>query len=233
MGTIFLDEIGDISNEMQLKLLRVLQEREIRRIGDDKVLHVDVRILAASNKNLYEEMIQGRFRSDLYYRLSVLELSIPPLRFRREDIPLIIDSLMVEEAIENQSVSKTILPSVKKYLSTMEWPGNVRQLKNAIQRLYIMDDDNIIDESDMNNLFLNSYLYKNSLDTYKPLELPNKSRHKSLSLTEMKLIVKVLQEERNNKKATAARLQISTTTLWRKIKEIEQIAPGLLDIVRF
>src|SRR4029077_17302454 len=138
-GTIFLDEIGDTSLAMQVKLLRVLQERAIRRVGGTEELPVDVRIIAATNRDLSEMVAENQFREDLFYRISVIPLELPPLRHRRDDIPLLADHFL---ARLNNTMSKKIdriSDEALKKLESYEWPGNVRELENALERAFILE----------------------------------------------------------------------------------------------
>lgn len=137
-GTIFLDEIGEIPLSMQVKLLRVIQEREIQRVGGDQPLKVDVRILAATNKDLAHEVAEGRFRQDLYYRLNVVALTLPPLRDRREDIPLLAMHFLKLFAQRNGKTVKGFTPTAMDRLLKHSWPGNVRELENAVERAVVL-----------------------------------------------------------------------------------------------
>lgn len=139
-GTVFLDEIGEISTSVQAKLLRVLQEKEVSRLGDDKVIPIDVRVLAATNKNLVDEICRGEFREDLYFRLNVLELIIPSLRERKEDIDALIHHFINEKTNRNMIIPEESLELFQEY----DWPGNVRQLSNVLERLVVLCDDGII-----------------------------------------------------------------------------------------
>ncbi len=139
-GTVFLDEIGEISTAVQAKLLRVLQEKEVSRLGDDKVIPIDVRVLAATNKNLVDEIHRGEFREDLYFRLNVLELIIPPLKERKQDIRALIDYFVKEKTNRNMTIPEKSIQLFEQY----DWPGNVRQLSNVIERLVVLCDDGII-----------------------------------------------------------------------------------------
>lgn len=147
-GTLFLDEIGDLPGQTQVKLLRVLQEREFERLGSEKSIRVDVRIIAATSRNLEELLNRGKFREDLYYRLNVVPIFIPPLRERREDIPLLIEHFLDKFNRKHRkrvSLSKDVL----KTLMDHEWPGNVRELENTVERLVVMAKDNIIRATDL------------------------------------------------------------------------------------
>ena len=137
-GTLFLDEIGDISPDIQVKLLRVLQERRFERVGGSEEIEVDIRVVAATNKNLQEEVEKGNFREDLYYRLNVVHIMLPPLRERREDIPLLVAHFINKIATDNGVDKKTIAPEALQYLTGYEWPGNIRQLENILERCFVM-----------------------------------------------------------------------------------------------
>jgi two-component system nitrogen regulation response regulator NtrX len=136
-GTIFLDEIGDMSPAAQAKVLRVLQEGEVTRIGGQKTRKVDVRVLAATNKRLEDEIASGRFREDLFYRLNVVPIVVPPLRERREDIPMLVQHFAGRLAAEGMP-AKGVEPAALERLSTLDWPGNVRELRNTVERLLIL-----------------------------------------------------------------------------------------------
>jgi two-component system, NtrC family, nitrogen regulation response regulator NtrX len=144
-GTLFLDEIGDMSLSAQAKVLRALQERKITRIGGDEEISVNVRVLAATNKDLQFEISQGRFREDLYHRISVIVIKVPPLAERKEDIPALIDFFLKSYAAENGLPLAKITPKAISYLQTLPWTGNVRELKNVTERLLIMCGDLISD----------------------------------------------------------------------------------------
>ncbi|UCD91322.1 MAG: sigma-54-dependent Fis family transcriptional regulator [Desulfobacterales bacterium] len=148
-GTIFLDEIGDMSLKTQSKLLRVLQEQQFQRVGGSRTLSVDVRVIAASNKNLEDEIDKGRFREDIYYRLNVIPIEVPPLRDRIEDMDLLVDTFFHESSKQNRSNKKVMTREALDLLCNYHWPGNVRELKNLIERLVIMVEKDVIDTSDI------------------------------------------------------------------------------------
>src|SRR4029079_18675294 len=151
-GTLFLDEVGDMSLTAQAKLLRVLQDGVVTRIGGAKPIKVDVRVLSATNKNLEEEIANGRFREDLFYRPNVAHLHIPPLRERREDIPLLA-SHFVRTLSEREGVPPRVLdPAAVELLATMDWPGNVRELRNTLERLLILSSGPRMTVSDVERL---------------------------------------------------------------------------------
>jgi transcriptional regulator with PAS, ATPase and Fis domain len=216
-GTIFLDEISEIPNNVQVKLLRVIQEKEVCRLGDDKIIPINVRVIAASNKNIPQEVEKGTFREDLYYRLSVLELMIPPLRDRRADIYDIVDYLL-EEIIGND---KTITKAAKDILSKYDWPGNVRQLSNVIRCLIVIsDEEKYIDEDKV----LEVLSHKTALSK-KEISVQNVFDRSTLELglvqrSQKELIKMALTKTYGSRKKTAEILGMGTTTLWRKIKQL-------------
>ena len=148
-GTIFLDEIGDMGLKTQSKILRVLQEQQFQRVGGNRTLSVNIRVIAASNKDLEKEIEKGNFREDIYYRLNVIPIEVPPLRARFEDIPLLVETFFIECAKQNQSKKKKITQQALDMLCNYSWPGNVRELKNLIERLAIMVEREVIDEFDI------------------------------------------------------------------------------------
>ena len=148
-GTIFLDEIGDMSLMTQAKILRILQEHRFERVGGTRSIEVDVRVIAATNKDLEEEIEKARFREDLYYRLNVIPLEVPPLRDRREDIPQLVERFVDRLAAEAQSVRKTVTDAAVERLMAYAWPGNVRELQNLVERIVLMTPRLVIDVDDL------------------------------------------------------------------------------------
>ncbi|MDL2272063.1 sigma-54 dependent transcriptional regulator [Desulfovibrio sp. OttesenSCG-928-I05] len=148
-GTLFLDEIGELSHDMQVKLLRVLQERKFERVGGTEEIEVDIRIVTATNKDLAKEVEEGRFREDLFYRLNVVHITIPPLRERREDIPLLVAHFTDKLARENGLTPKTFTTEALDVLCGYEWPGNIRQLENTVERCMVMVPGDRIDVQDL------------------------------------------------------------------------------------
>ncbi len=231
-GTVFLDEISEIPIDVQVKLLRVLQEKEVARIGDDKIIPVDVRILAACNKDLIEEINKGKFREDLYYRICVLELKLPSLRRRKEDV-----AELVEYFINNKKgISiKEITPKAIEILSSFRWPGNIRQLSNIVERLGVLCEDGIIDEALVEESLSNMRLIEhNLLKEVRVKGNENVGGHLTNDLhkynqntelipkMEMQLIKEVLEKTNGNREKAASILGISTTTLWRKMKDLKE-----------
>jgi two-component system nitrogen regulation response regulator NtrX len=152
-GTIFLDEVADMSLKAQAKVLRILQEKKFERVGGNKLIPTDVRVLAATNKDLEREMEEGRFRQDLFYRLNVIPLRIPPLRDRKEDIPLLVDRFIKDSALKEGEPEKQVIDEALAILMNYNWPGNVRELKNIIERLMIMTPARMISKYDLFPLF--------------------------------------------------------------------------------
>lgn len=148
-GTLFLDEIGDMSLRNQAKILRVLQEQKFQRTGGDRMISVDVRVIAASNKDLENEIKKGNFREELYYRLNVVPIEVPPLRNRLEDIPILVETFLTECADHHHTPKKRLTEKALKTLCNYSWPGNVRELKNFIGRLAIMVEKQLIDDYDI------------------------------------------------------------------------------------
>ena len=151
-GTLFLDEIGDMSLSAQAKVLRVLEENKLQRIGGSENIQIDVRVLAATNKNLLEETRHNRFREDLYYRLTVVPIYVPPLRERADDIPLLVAHFLKEACLQNSVPQKDIVPDALHMLQRYHWPGNVRELRNAIERMVILSSGESILKVDVENV---------------------------------------------------------------------------------
>ncbi|MDL2267891.1 sigma-54 dependent transcriptional regulator [Desulfovibrio sp. OttesenSCG-928-G15] len=148
-GTLFLDEIGELSHDMQIKLLRVLQERRFERVGGSEEIEVDIRVVTATNKDLQKEVENGNFREDLYYRLNVVHILLPPLRERREDIPLLVAHFIEKIATEGGLERKTVAPEALELLTGYEWPGNIRQLENVVERCMVMVSGGTITVADL------------------------------------------------------------------------------------
>ncbi len=214
-GTIFLDEIGETSPAMQAKLLRVIQEREIQRVGGDETLSLDVRILAATNRNLEEEVKAGKFREDLFYRLNVVTLRIPPLRERQNDIPLLAQHFLEKYAKKNHKRVKGFSPLAMNMLIKYAWPGNVRELENVIERAVILLPDEHITEKDLPVTITSSYDEKKE-ETALPLQV---AANRPLNEIEKEAILATLKDSGGNKSETARRLGINRKTLHKKLKD--------------
>ena len=213
-GSIFLDEIGEISASVQAKLLRVLQEREIQRVGGEHPIKVDVRILAATNKDLREEAAAGRFREDLYYRLNVVLLESPPLRQRTEDISLLAQEFLTRFTQKNNKSLKGFTPQAMDILLKAPWPGNVRELENAVERAVIMAPGDYISEKE-----LPQYLQAPDTGFITVDPGPEFFEGNSLEELERKAILSTLEQVHGNKSEAARRLGITRATLHKKLKK--------------
>ena len=209
-GTVFLDEIGDISSTLQVKLLRVLQEHEIVRIGENRPRQVDVRIMAATNRHLLQLIHEGTFREDLYYRLAVIEISLPPLRQRVEDILPLARHFVKSFARKLKMPNLHLDASCLEYLQSYEWPGNIRELENAIERAALLSTNSAIRLENFTLRTPSTGIEHQSFD-------PNHVY--SLAELEMRHISSVLQLTRGNQRKACEILGISQATLWRKMKK--------------
>jgi DNA-binding NtrC family response regulator len=208
-GTIFLDEIGEISLQMQVKLLRVIQQREFERVGGENAIKVDVRIISATNKNLKEETEAGNFREDLYYRLDVVSILVPPLRERKDDIPLMTHKFIEEFARENEKKVEGITNGALQALVSYRWPGNVRELRNVIESIVVLTKNKIITEQDIPP-YITAKDEQSSLRLQAGISLPD---------AEKELILFTLENSGGNKTRTAETLKIGRKTLHRKLAE--------------
>lgn len=234
-GTILLDEISEMPLDVQVRFLRVIQEKEVTRIGDDRVIPIDVRILASSNKDLSQQVREGRFREDLYYRLGVLELVIPPLRTRKEDIEELANNLIERKIRSSKKSINRVTPRAMNMLVNMDWPGNVRQLGNIVERSIILSADGIIDGSTIREATA-AYRPENGAENIESnaTAIPGRGKkHGDISPAEAQLIKEALSQVKGNRKLAAQKLGISTTTLWRRIKKIEAIDPHFFDLVYY
>ncbi|MCL4490489.1 MAG: sigma-54 dependent transcriptional regulator [Nitrospirae bacterium] len=214
-GTVFLDEIGDIPLPLQAKLLRVLENRTFERLGGNESLTVNVRTIYATSKNLKDEVKANRFREDLYYRLNVLPMTVPPLRERREDIPLLIDHFL---EIYEKKVGKTglaVSPAAMNMLLSYDYPGNVRELKHAIEMAVTFCKGNTLEPCCLPAEMRGEVLERN-LQTAACEDIPVTEKVRAF---ERELIARVLEETGGKKKEAAKKLGISRGTLWRKLKE--------------
>jgi len=221
-GTIFLDEIGDMSLKTQAKVLRVLQEQTLEAVGGTTRIRVDARVLAATNKDLQAEIRNAQFREDLYFRLNVIPIFVPPLRDRQEDIPLLADHFMAELAREYGRRPKTFDSGARMVLEQYPWPGNVRELRNVIERLMIMVPGDRISPSDM------SFLESSGLPRVQtPTDAPSErlTLHEARDRFERDLILRTLAEQQGNMSRTAEVLGVERSNLYRKMKAFG-IAPS-------
>lgn len=212
-GTIFLDEVADMSLKAQAKVLRILQEKKYERVGGTKLIATDVRVLAATNKDLEKEMEEGRFRQDLYYRLNVIPLRVPPLRDRKEDIPLLVKRFLQDFSLKEGEAEKTITAEALAILMRHSWPGNVRELKNIVERLIIMKVGNVVEADDV-PLFMKT----------EPTPEPDLAEDALSSLREAKIafekqyIAGKLKEYDGNITRTAEAIGLERSNLHRKIR---------------
>ena len=215
-GTIFLDEIAEASPRIQVKLLRVLQEGEFFPVGSERMKKVDVRVIAATNKNLEELMKKGEFREDLYYRLNVVRINLPPLRERKTDIPLLVNYFLKRMELKYGVGPKTITRRVLNVFMTYEWPGNIRELENVVESMYIMTPGDVIDVDVLPDIIKE----KAGIETFSEEEIENLTEDTVITLDELekKYILKVLEVFNWNKKRAAEALGIDASTLYRKLK---------------
>ena len=227
-GTIFLDEIGNMPMTLQVKLLRVLQEREFERVGGNSTIKIDVRIIAATSSNLEQMVKEGTFREDLYYRLNVIPINLPPLRERREDIPLLVQRFVRQFCDLHKLELKTLSPQVMKALMSYEWPGNVRQLENISERMVALTGiRTAIMPTDLPPEIQN----RETLNYLPLIDIPEEGINFQNVVTDMEreLILQSLRRTNGNKKLAAKLLNLKRTTLIEKIKRIgltEHMAPA-------
>jgi transcriptional regulator with PAS, ATPase and Fis domain len=218
-GTIFLDEVGNMPLSLQVKLLRVLQEREFERVGGNNSIKVDLRIIAATSSNLEGMVKEGTFREDLYYRLNVIPLHMPPLRERREDIPLLIQRFISQFCETHKLEMKTVSPQVMKALMSYEWPGNVRQLENIVERMVALTGTRTaIMPTDLPPEIQNP----EGSGSSRVFEIPEEGINFTNIVVDMEreLILQGLRKANGNKKLAAKLLNLKRTTLIEKIKRI-------------
>ncbi len=210
-GTLFLDEIGDISLPLQIKLLRILESRQFERVGGVKPIQMDVRLMTATNKILEDEVADGRFRKDLYYRINVFNLNIPPLRERLDDLPLLIQNLLEKNSNKFKKEIYQISPAALTLLKSYDWPGNVRELENVLEHAFVMCHGNAIEVE-----HFPERMWVTAKDTFMEEITETGS---PFDLAEKALILSTLQQHEGHRFKTAEALGITTTTLWRKMKK--------------
>ncbi|MFV1986413.1 MAG: sigma-54-dependent transcriptional regulator [Gemmatimonadota bacterium] len=212
-GSFFLDEVGEMAPSTQVKLLRVLQEREVIPVGSTKAVHVDVRLIAATNRDLERDLETGRFRSDLYYRLNVISVELPPLRARLDDIPLLAEHFLSQEAERTGEKSKKIADDAMKVLQDYQWPGNVRELENVVERAVVLTNGATIREDSLPPRLREQ--------PEQPLIQEAPPANPTLEVIERAYIEHVLRAEGGNKSRAAEVLGIDPSTLYRKIKRYQ------------
>jgi transcriptional regulator with PAS, ATPase and Fis domain len=220
-GTLFLDEIGDMPSSTQVKILRVLQERTFQRVGGAENVEVDVRVLSATNKNLEEEMKKGNFREDLYYRISVYPISIPPLRQRLDDIPALAAFFMDKFNREYKRKIKAITPRTMDYLMNYEWPGNVRELENVLERSFLNTSEGILQPEHLPITITSFKQDLRSSDTYIDLKKVVTLTQQITPLKELEkaILLQALRLTNYNMSNAATELGIGRTTLYRKLQK--------------
>ena len=213
-GTFFLDEVGEMPASLQIKLLRVLQEREVIPVGATETIPVDVRIVAATNRDLEEEVRRGHFRSDLFYRLNVIALELPSLRDRRDDLVLLIDHFFQDMAAERESAPKALSSDALDAVMVYDWPGNVRELQNALEHAVVLSKGTLIEPGALPERITRR--------RREPLVAERSSPNPSLEVIERAYIMWVLQAEGGNKTRAAEVLGIDPSTLYRKLSRYEE-----------
>jgi DNA-binding NtrC family response regulator len=224
-GTLFLDEVSNMPMDLQVKLLRVLQEREFERVGSTATVKVDVRIVAATNGNLLEAVEKGDFRSDLYYRLNVIPIQVPPLRQRNDDIPLLIAHFTKKYCAEQKLQLKRVSHEAIKYLMAYEWPGNVRQLENSVEMAVALSGDrNLLDVEDFPIVSRQA----SSAAAFQSIEIPDDGIHFNTMISDLekRLILQSLQAANGNKKRAASLLHLKRTTFVEKLRRMGMDTPS-------
>jgi two-component system response regulator PilR (NtrC family) len=215
-GTIFLDEVAEMSPPLQVKLLRVLQEREFRPVGGDRMIKCDVRVIAASNKELFDEVSKGRFREDLFYRLQVIPIRLPPLRDRRSDVPLLIEHFLEKMNARRPQGPVRISEAARVQLWEYDWPGNVRELENVIEQLVILADGDTVEIEGLPASVRRFVAGKrNPTPTVTDSEF---DFNRAVEAFESQLIQEALQRSGGNKQAAARLLGLKRTTLVAKLR---------------
>jgi DNA-binding NtrC family response regulator len=222
-GTIFLDEVGDLPLDAQVKLLRVLQEKEVEPVGASKSTSVNIRVISATNRNLKEEVLAGRFREDLYFRLNVLEIDIPPLRERKQDIALLLHHFIERFAALETRPLCVVSDHAQDLLMKHDWPGNVRELENAINRAMVLDEDHILDIDDFSKVIestpslVNAFIAKNPMD----YSIFNQAgEFKSMEAIELEIISMALLKFNHNVTKAAKAVGMAKSTFYRKMNNL-------------
>ena len=218
-GTLFLDEIGDLSLDAQAKLLRVLQEKRFERLGSNKSIEIDVRIISATNKDLLKEIQKGKFREDLFFRINVFPIFIPPLRERKEDIPILVEEFLEEFSYKIGCEKKIIKSDALEALMEYDWPGNVRELKNFIERLVIISSSSEISYKDLPSDFKNLIKKRESLQENTEPWFKEKNYKLAKLLFEKEFLKRKLLEYGGNISKTAREIGLERAYLQKKIKE--------------
>ena len=215
-GTVFLDEVGDLTPGVQVKLLRVLQEQEFERVGGSQTIHVDVRVIAATHRDLSRLMAEGRFREDLYYRLNVIPIRLPPLRERRSDIPLLVEHLLERFAARGKGKATSVSPRAMAILMEHGWPGNVRELENALEHAMVCSRGSVIEPEALPRAILAS-----SPSDAGSAPVAGRAPRPATPAQEREQLLRALESCRWSRGRAAAQLGIDRTTLWRKMQRLE------------
>jgi DNA-binding NtrC family response regulator len=210
-GTLFLDEVTDLPLSVQASLLRVLQERELVRVGGERTIATDVRLIAASNKNIPELIPAGRFRLDLYYRLNTVALELPALRERREDIPILIHEIMQELGLHYNCSPPRISEKMMKMLVGHSWPGNIRELRNILERCFILGEGRVLSPAWLAEAFNANYVAGETVREAKPADQPHRTKRDRLQ--------DVLARHDGNKMAAARELGVARKTIYNWLRE--------------
>jgi DNA-binding NtrC family response regulator len=224
-GTLFLDEVSNMPIDLQVKLLRVLQDREFQRVGSTATIKVEVRIIAATNSNLLEALEKGAFRSDLYYRLNVIPIQVPPLRRRREDIPLLVTHFTKKYCTDQKLPQKQVSHEAIKNLMSYDWPGNVRQLENSVEMAVTLSGDReLLDVDDFPLVTKPAALHA----PFQAIDIPNDGVHFNTMISELekRLILQSLEVARGNKKRAASLLHLKRTTFVEKLRRMGMELPA-------
>ncbi|MEZ5063269.1 MAG: sigma-54 dependent transcriptional regulator [bacterium] len=222
-GTLLLDEVGDMALEAQAKLLRVLEEREVERVGSNRTIPVDVRVIAATNKDLPTAIRDGEFREDLYYRLNVIPIHVPPLRDRREDVDALVDHFRAKFQRESGRSLHALEPGARKELAAWSWPGNVRELRNVVERLEIMTDGDVIGAADVRSILAGSRPFVGTEDGPAAAEDENEDGlplREILDRTERRLILAALGAANGTVSEAARQLGLDRANLHRKMRRL-------------
>jgi DNA-binding NtrC family response regulator len=216
-GTIFLDEVGDVSLNLQAKLLRVLQEREVRRVGSNRIIEVDVRVISATNRDLGQSVANGQFREDLYYRLNVISIQLPPLRERKGDIPLIADHYLKKYVASSEKEVKGIAPEAMRLLEEYHWPGNVRELQNVMERAVVLTEHELLRPQDLPEQI---HTRVGIASTVSPRDLPLKQAKEEWAASfERDYLIHLLKRHDGNISQAAKSAGVDRKTIHRLVKK--------------
>jgi len=222
-GTVFLDEIAELSTTLQSKLLRVLEQRQMRRLGDSHLIELDIRVVAATNRDIEKAVAQGEFREDLFYRLNVVHLNLPPLRGRAGDLPILMNAFIEEFAGALHRRTPHVMPDAWAALERHAWPGNVRELRNAAQRLVVLDDDGRITANDLDSALHRMAGQRPSEGTQPPVDYAA-AHQRALQEFRAEYVTRLLELHGGNVSRAAAAAQVSRRTFHRWLAELKPAA---------